>query len=156
MRECQEGAPPNGRAKTTRLAVPLPTRRLAKRTERTSLLARATYRYQTGEGILQKKSLTHDEVLKCIFYESVENAKTAKKSGRTGVRHSPMMIRFYLSLNHAVGSRAWDTIASVWHLPTRCTLDAYKTIGSTAPDGFCFKTAKLTQCLEQRKESPSG
>jgi hypothetical protein len=84
----------------------------------------------------KQQGLTDDDVSRLIFYESLKNARVAKQSGSRRVRHSPLMIRFCISLNHKLGKRDWKSISKAFHMPSQSTLDKHKSIGSNDPDGF--------------------
>lgn len=82
------------------------------------------------------KQVSDDDVSKLLFMESLKNARIAEKSGSRRVRHSPLMIRFCITLNQKLGKRQWASIAKTFHLPSQSTLSKHRSIGSHDPDGF--------------------
>lgn len=84
----------------------------------------------------EKENVSDDDIEKLLFLESLKNARRAQESGSKRVRHSPLMIRFCITLNVRLGRRNWTSLARLFHLPSQRTLDKYKSVGSNAKDGM--------------------
>jgi hypothetical protein len=87
----------------------------------------------------KQENITDDDVSKILFFESLKNARVAQKSGSKRVRHSPLMIRFCITLNQKLGKRHWEDLAKTFHLPSQSTLAKHKS-GNT---GRARQNAKL-------------
>lgn len=103
---------------------------------------------------LAKGKCDHDDIAKFVFRESVRNQKAAEKSGRTSVRHSPLMIRLALQVRRKLGhvGGMYAFLARCFGLPSEATLYKYSSPGANSPDGVQWEQCRQHREAYRRKD----